>query len=982
MAKEKIRGITIELSGDTTKLVNSLRNVEKELKQSQSALRDIDKLLKLDPKNTELLTQKYDLLQKSIKDSGTKLQELQKIQDEMASQGKVGTQEWDALQREIIDTQQDLKELEKEYKEFGSVAAQQIKATGEKMQQLGDKMSSAGKTMTQKVTTPIVAGFGAAIKKTMDFDAEMSKVKAISGATEEEFQALRNKAIEMGDKTKFSAAESAEALEYMAMAGWKTEDMLSGIEGIMALAAAGGEELGTTSDIVTDALTAFGMTAADSGHFADILAAASSNANTNVSMMGESFKYAAAPAGALGYTAEDVALALGLMANSGIKADMAGTNLRNLFTRMAKPTKESAMAMERLGLELYDDTGKMYSFREIMGQLRGSFSEINMPLEEYNARLDELDAALEDGTIKQSAYDKELEELNLQAFGAEGAEKARAAAMLGGARAMSGLLAIANATEEDFNKLADAIDHSSDSMVKTADGSVMTLSQALEEGAEVVQHYNGAADQMSKVMLDNASGDWTILASQVGTLAIQIGDILMPAVRDFIQGLQGIITWLNSLDPETQKTIVNIALLTAAIGPLLLIGGKLISGIGGLLALAPKLVSGFSPVGGIFTKLAGGGSKAASAVSSLGGAAGAAAGPASSAAAGVGSLAKNALGFVALGAGILLAAAGLSLLAKSAIELANAGPAAGAALLALIGTLALFAAGAAALAAPLTAGAAGLVAFGAAVLGVGTGVFLACEGLAALAEVLPLITEYGGDACLIILELSGAIVAFSGATLTLTAGLLALTPAILAASAAGAAITVVVVALTVALAALTLAVGALAAAIALLSLGITALDTASEKALDHVEDRFEKVFNGIKDFVGGVVDWLKGIFDFKWELPKIKLPHFFFFFSFSLDPPSMPKLGVEWYRKAMSDGMILTSPTIFGAAGGHLLGGGEAGPEAVVGVDSLRQMVTEAASAAQGQGGDIIIPVYVGTRKLDTLVVTAQQRADHRSGGR
>jgi len=321
-------------------------------------------------------------------------------------------------------------------------------------------------------------------------------------------------------------------------------------------------------------------------------------------------------------------------------------------------------------------------------------------------------------------------------------------------------------------------------------------------------------------------------------------------------------------------------------------------------------------------------------------------------------------------------------LAKSAIELANAGPTAGAALLALIGTLALFAAGAAALAAPLTAGAAGLVAFGAAVLGVGAGVFLACEGLAALAEVLPLITEYGGDACLIILELSGAIVAFSGATLTLTAGLLALTPAILAASAAGAAITIVVAALTVDLAALTLAVGALAAAIALLSLGITALDTASEKALDHVEDRFKKVFNGIKDFVGGVVDWLKGIFDFKWELPKIKLPHFSITGSFSLDPPSMPKLGVEWYRKAMSDGMILTSPTIFGTAGGHLLGGGEAGPEAVVGVDSLRQMVTEAASAAQGQGGDIIIPVYVGTRKLDTLVVTAQQRADHRSGGR
>ena len=979
---DRIKGITIEIGGDTTKLSKALGNVNKELKENKNALKDIDQLLKLDPRNTELLTQKQKLLSESIGSAKDKLQQLKDAQNQLASQGKVGTQEWDNLQREIIATEQELKNLEKEYKEFGSVAAQQVAATGRKMQELGDKMSSVGKSMTTKVTAPIVAGFTAAVKTTMDFDAEMSKVKAISGATEEEFQKLRDKAIQMGDKTKFSASESAEALEYMAMAGWKTEDMLNGIEGIMALAAASGEELGTTSDIVTDALTAFGMKAGDAGHFADILAAASSNANTNVSMLGESFKYAAAPAGALGYTAEDVALALGLMANSGIKADMAGTSLRNLFTRMAKPTKESAEAMDRLGLELYDDTGKMYSLREIMEQLRGSFAEINMPLDEYNARLDELDAALEDGTIKQKAYDKELEELNLQAFGAEGAEKARAAAMLGGSRAMSGLLAIANATEEDFDKLADAIDHASDTMVKTADGSVMTLSQALEEGADVVEEYNGAADQMSKVMLDNASGDWTILASQVGTLAIQIGDILMPVVREFVQWLQGIVTWLNSLDAETQKTIVTIALVVAAIGPLLLIGGKLVSGVGTLLTLAPKLVSGFSSVGGLFTKIAGGGAKAASSVSELGSAAAGAAAPAANAAGSIGTLAQNAVGFIALGAGILLAAAGIALLAQSAIALADAGPAAGAALLALIGTLALFAAGAAALAPALTAGAVGLVAFGAAVLGVGAGVFLTSEGLAALAAQLPTIIEYGGEATLIILGLSGAIVAFSGATLVLTGGLLALTPAILAASAAGAAITVVAAALTLALAALTLAVAALAAAVALLALGITALDTATEKALDHVEDRFKRVFNGIKDFVGGVVDWLKGIFNFKWELPKVKLPHFSITGSFSLDPPSVPKLGIEWYRKAMNDGMILNSPTIFGAAGGRFLAGGEAGPEAVVGVESLRQMIAEAVAGASGGGGDIVIPVYVGGRRLETVVVDAASRTNYRSGGR
>lgn len=979
---DRIKGITIEIGGDTTKLSKALGNVNKELKENKNALKDIDQLLKLDPRNTELLTQKQKLLGESIGSAKDKLQQLKDAQNQLASQGKVGTQEWDNLQREIIATEQELKNLEKEYKEFGSVAAQQVAATGRKMQELGDKMSSVGKSMTTTVTAPIVAGFTAAVKTTMDFDTAMSQVKAISGANAEQFEILRDKAKEMGASTKFSATEAAEAFSYMAMAGWKTDQMLDGIEGIMALAAASGEDLATTSDIVTDALTAFGLEADDTRGFVNILAAAASGANTNVSMMGESFKYAAAPAGALRYSAEDVALALGLMANAGIKDSMAGTALRNVFLNMVDPTDKVQLAMDKLGLSLADDEGNMRSFREIMEQLRSAVKDIKIPLEEYDAQVTELENALEAGTITQKAYDESLEELNKQAFGAEEAERARYLSMLGGARAMSGLIAIATAEEDAFDDLANAIDHSSDAMAKTADGSVMLLSEALASGAEVVEEYAGAADAMAQTMQDNAEGDITKLKSAVEGLAIDVGELLIPAVRDFVQWLQGIVTWLNSLDAETQKTIVTIALVVAAIGPLLLIGGKLVSGVGTLLTLAPKLVSGFSSVGGLFTKIAGGGAKAASSVSELGSAAAGAAAPTANAAGSIGTLAQNAVGFIALGAGILLAAAGIALLAQSAIALADAGPAAGAALLALIGTLALFAAGAAALAPALTAGAVGLVAFGAAVLGVGAGVFLASEGLAALAEQLPTIVEYGGEATLIILGLSGAIVAFSGATLVLTGGLLALTPAILAASAAGAAITVVAAALTLALAALTLAVAALAAAVALLALGITALDTATEKALDHVEDRFKRVFNGIKDFVGGVVDWLKGIFNFKWELPKVKLPHFSITGSFSLDPPSVPKLGIEWYRKAMNDGMILNSPTIFGAAGGRFLAGGEAGPEAVVGVESLRQMIAEAVAGASGGGGDIVIPVYVGGRRLETVVVDAASRTNYRSGGR
>ena len=207
----------------------------------------------------------------------------------------------------------------------GKTGSGSMENLGKSMQSVGSTMTATGKVMTATVTAPVVALGTAAVKTAADFDSQMSKVQAVSGATGKDMDALRSKAREMGAKTKFSATEAGQGFEYMAMAGWKTGDMLDGIEGIMNLAAASGENLGTTSDIVTDALTAFGLEAKDSGHFADVLAAASSNANTNVSMMGETFKYAAPIAGALGYSTEDTALAIGLMANSGIKASQAGT---------------------------------------------------------------------------------------------------------------------------------------------------------------------------------------------------------------------------------------------------------------------------------------------------------------------------------------------------------------------------------------------------------------------------------------------------------------------------------------------------------------------------------------------------------------------------------------------------------------------------------------------------------------------------------
>lgn len=397
--------------------------------------------------------------------------------------------------------------------------------TKDKLASLSSAMGQTGKSMTKFVTLPL-AGVGAAmVKTTADFEAGMSQVQAISGATGEDLKALSDKAKEMGAVTKFSASESAEALKYMAMAGWDTQKMLDGLPGVMNLAAASGEDLGTVSDIVTDALTALGMKAEEAGHFADVLAQASSKSNTNVGMMGETFKYVAPLAGSLGYSCEDVATAIGLMANAGIKGSQAGTALRSVLTRMAKPTKESADAMQALGLEITNADGSMKPLNNVMVQLRQSFSELT-------------------------------EE-----------QKASYAAMLGGQEAMSGLLAIVNASDQDFNKLVEQINNA-----------------------------DGAAEQMANIMQDNLSGQLTILKSTIEGISISFGEIMLPVIKAIVGGLQSFATWLNNTSETTKKVIAVVATVLATLGPALLIGSKLISGI-------TKIVPLIKGVGSVLTLL-------------------------------------------------------------------------------------------------------------------------------------------------------------------------------------------------------------------------------------------------------------------------------------------------------------------------------------------------------------------------------------------
>ena len=379
---------------------------------------------------------------------------------------------------------------------------------------LGSLAKYAGGTLAGAIT----ALSGYSIKVGADFEAAMSKVQAISGASGTALDALTAKAKEMGATTQFSASEAAQAMQYMAMAGWKDTDMLNGIKGIMDLAAASGEDLANVSDIVTDALTAFGMSAQDSGRFADVLAAASSNANTNVGLMGYTFKYVAPLAGSLKYSVEDVALAIGLMANAGIKGEQAGTALRSTFTRLIKPPKEAADAMSKLGISVKNADGSVKPLNTTLADLRKAFSKLS------------------------------------------DSEKAEYASMMAGQEAMSGFLALVNASDDDFNKLSKAIRESNGAaagMAKTMNANLkgqMKQFQSVTEaiGISIYDKFkkpltnafadvNSSLGDLNKSITDGElASSFDRLGESVGVLVKALADGLIVALPVAI----GLFTWL------------------------------------------------------------------------------------------------------------------------------------------------------------------------------------------------------------------------------------------------------------------------------------------------------------------------------------------------------------------------------------------------------------------------------------------------------
>lgn len=417
----------------------------------------------------------------------------------------------------------------------------------DKLAAFSSAATSAGRSLTKGLTVPIAGVGAAAVAVTARFESSMSEVQAISGATGDDLKKLGDKAKEMGAKTKFSASESAQAFKYMALAGWETEDMLNGIEGVMNLAAASGEDLASVSDIVTDSLTAFGLTAKDSTHFADVLAKTMASSNTDVAGLGEAFKYVAPVAGAFGYSVEDVSVALGTMANAGIKGSSMGTALRQALVQLTSPSEKAATYMDKFGISLYDSQGNTKDLMTVMKDLRGTFSMTQVDVEKATAAAEKGDAA----------WAEYANSLNLPA---NEQEKLTALTEMFGARAMPAMLSIIQASDEDFNKLSNNIANA-----------------------------DGAAQEMAETMLDNLPGAITIAKSAMEGLGIRIGEVMTPSLTKIIKKFTDFVGGLTEASDGTVKFVVVLGTVLAAIGPILLIVGTLTRNILTLIEAYDKL---------------------------------------------------------------------------------------------------------------------------------------------------------------------------------------------------------------------------------------------------------------------------------------------------------------------------------------------------------------------------------------------------------
>lgn len=476
----------------------------------------------------------YQRQQQSIEKTNERLElykrQLERVQQEISAAGaKTADQanREDELKLRIKNTTETIELKNRRLAEMGSALSQagvNVNDLTAESQRLGTQMSelrqqeeraaaeaanfgNSGATAFEAVGSALVsAGIAAGLGKikdaynecvgvAMEFGGTMSTVEALSGANVREMAELSQTAKDLGANTVYTANQSAQAMTYMGMAGWDAQQMISGMDGVLNLAAAGGENLATTSDIVTDNLTAFGLKAYDTAHFADVLAAAATNSNTSVGIMGETFSGSASIAGALGYTIEDVSMAIGLMANAGVKGSVAGTALKNTFNGLLNGATLTAAAFGEVEYTAINADGTMKSFGDTCNELRGYFSQMTE------------------------------------------AERVQNAMVLAGQRGYNGLLAILNATDEDYQKLSDSINNCA-----------------------------GSAQRMANIKLDNLQGDVTLLNSVADGLKMTIGGMYDKELRQLAQLGTKILGGINEFCEKNPAVVKALMAVVTEIG--------------------------------------------------------------------------------------------------------------------------------------------------------------------------------------------------------------------------------------------------------------------------------------------------------------------------------------------------------------------------------------------------------------------------------
>ena len=540
----RIKGITVEIGGDTTKLQTALKGVNSSIRDTQSQLRDVEKLLKLDPGNTELLAQKHRLLSEAVAGTKEKLETLKTAAEQAntaLANGEITQDQYDALQREIIETENNLRDLERQAGQ-SAVALQKIAATGEKLKTVGDNISSAGQKLLP-VTAGVTALGTAAVSTAANFESSMSQVQATMGITKDSMSTVNGESVntmdtlsalakKMGSETAFSASECAEALNYLALAGYDTQQMCDTLPTVLNLAAAGGIDLAAASDMVTDAMSALGMGVDEAGTMVDQMAKTASTTNTSVAQLGEGILTIGATAKTVKGGTAELNTALGILANNGIKGAEGGTHLRNVILSLQNPTDKAAACMEQLGLDVYDSEGNMRSLNDIFGDL--------------NTSMDGMTAAEKSNIIGQIFNKTDLSSVNA-------------------------LLANTGTTWDE-------------------------LQQSIVDSG-------GAAQQMADTQLDNLQGQLTILKSALEGLAISFGELLMPAIKMIVGWVQKFVDWLNGMDEGTKKVVTTIALLAAALGPVLIVIGKVVSAVGTIMTIVPKVAGVINTVKTAFAAL-------------------------------------------------------------------------------------------------------------------------------------------------------------------------------------------------------------------------------------------------------------------------------------------------------------------------------------------------------------------------------------------